>query len=107
MKYKTWKCGICGETIIEGQRFIFLREIGFAHLECVLERLTEKNSVNRDLLSLIDANELITYSIIRLKESETLAADKDIKEKIISVRKSLEKYSVELSDLLIKYMKSG
>ena len=54
-KYKSWKCGICGDTVIEGQRFLVVKDIGFTHLEYMLEKLFEKNkNIDRNLLALID-----------------------------------------------------
>jgi hypothetical protein len=108
LKYKTWKCGLCGETVIEGQRFLFIRDIGFAHFECVVEKLTRNlENVNRDLTALLDANEVITYSIIRLKDAEAKASDQEIKNLLIGVRKELEKYSAQLSSGLSKYLKEA
>ncbi|WP_082398142.1 DUF2175 family protein [Aeropyrum camini] len=34
---KTWTCGICGGTIIEGQRFTFIPGKGAVHFECLSE----------------------------------------------------------------------
>ncbi|MGC9009629.1 MAG: DUF2175 family protein [Sulfolobales archaeon] len=103
-KYKTWKCGLCGENVIEGQRFLFLRNLGFVHLECLIEKLSEKNLLNRDIIALIDSNEVVTYSIIRLKQAEIMSSDNKIKEIIMSLRKELEKRSAVLSSELERFL---
>lgn len=103
-KYKTWKCGICNEPVIEGQRFLFLRKYGFVHLECVIEKISEKSMLNRDLVGLIDANEVLAYTIIRLKQSESMSSDEKIRELIVSTRKELEKRSAALSSELEKFL---
>jgi len=103
-KYKVWKCGICGENVIEGQRFLFLRNLGFIHIECLIEKLSEKNILSRDIIALIDSSEVVTYSIVRLKQAELMSSDNKIKELIVSLRKELEKRSVSLSNELEKYL---
>ncbi|MEZ0290792.1 MAG: DUF2175 family protein [Sulfolobales archaeon] len=105
MKYRTWKCGICGESVIEGQRFIFVKDLGFVHLECAIERLLGKESVSRDIIALLDANEVITYSIVRFKDSEIKASSKETKDLLINMRRELEKISAQLSSKLLEFLK--
>ncbi|MEM2204146.1 MAG: DUF2175 family protein [Sulfolobales archaeon] len=104
-KYKVWKCGLCGEQVIEGQRFLVIKNIGFAHLECVVEELVKRHqNISRDALSLIDANEAITYAIVRLKTAE-LQAQSDAQRSMISAaRKDLEKHSAFLGNELGKLL---
>ncbi len=103
-KYKTWRCGLCGENVIEGQRFLFLRNLGFVHLECLIEKLSEKNLLSRDVIALIDSNEVLTYSIIRLKQAEIMSSDSRIKEILLSIRKELERRSAVLSSELERFL---
>ncbi len=104
-KYKVWKCGLCGEQVIEGQRFLVIKKIGFAHLECVIEELVKKNpNISRDALSLVDANEAITYAIVRLKTAELQAQSETQRSMISAARKDLEKHSAFLGNELGKLL---
>ncbi len=104
-KYKVWKCGLCGEQVIEGQRFLVIKNIGFAHLECVVEELVKKHpNISRDALSLIEANEAITYAIVRLKTAELQAQSDTQRSMISAARKDLEKHSAFLGNELGKLL---
>lgn len=104
-KYKIWKCGLCGEQVIEGQRFLVIKNIGFAHLECVVEELLRRSqSISREALSLVEANEAITYAIVRLKTAELEAQSDSLRAMISSARKDLEKHSALLGNELGKIL---
>ncbi len=104
-KYKSWKCGLCGDTVIEGQRFLVIKDIGFTHLECVVEKVSSRGGgMDRDLVALIDVNEMLTYGIVRLKQAELEAGSDDLRSRIASARKDLEKHSALLGNELKKYL---
>jgi len=104
-RYKIWKCGLCGEQVIEGQRFLVIKNLGFAHLECVVGELVKKQQgISRDALALLEANEAITYAIVRLKTAEVEAGDEHLRSLIASARKDLEKHSAFLGNELGKIL---
>ncbi len=104
-RYRVWKCGLCGEQVIEGQRFLVIKNIGFAHLECVVEDLVKKSqSISRDAMSLVEANEAITYAIVRLKTAELEAQSDSQRSLILAARKDLEKHSALLGNELGKLL---
>jgi|DewCreStandDraft_3_1066083.scaffolds.fasta_scaffold01881_4 hypothetical protein len=100
-RYKVWKCGICGEQVIEGQRFLVIKNIGFAHFECVVgDVIRRSQNISRDLLSLLEANEAITYAIVRLKTAEAEAGSDQLRSMVAAARKDLEKHSAFLGNEL-------
>lgn len=101
-RYKVWRCGICGENVVEGQRFLVIKDVGFAHLECVVDEASKKGQVSREVLSLLEANEAITYAIVRLKTAEAEASEERFRALIASARKDLEKHSAFLGNELGK-----
>ncbi len=100
MPLQKWKCVLCGEDVIEGQRFFYIPGKGYAHAECVYERLSSKK-YNRDVIALMDANEVLAYAIVRLKEAGRMAHDKDVVEEITMARKKVEGLAARLEKLLI------
>jgi len=92
-----WTCVYCGDTVIEGQRFFFIPGKGFAHVECVYERL---KSLDRDTVALMDVNEVLAYAIVRLKEAARIAESEDVKGEIDSARKKIEGLAARLEKLL-------
>jgi len=104
-RYKIWKCGICGEQVIEGQRFLVIKNLGFAHLECVVGELAKKQQgISREALALLEANEAITYAIVRLKTAEIEAEGEHLKSLLAAARKDLEKHSAFLGNELGKIL---
>ncbi|MFZ8824678.1 MAG: DUF2175 family protein [Desulfurococcales archaeon] len=104
-RYKVWKCGICGEQVIEGQRFLVIKNIGFAHFECVVGELVKRSqNLSRDALSLLEANEVLTYAIVRLKTAEIEAEGEHLRGLIAAARKDLEKHSAFLGNELGKIL---
>ena len=66
---KSWTCGLCGGTIIEGQKFTFIGGIGAVHVECLNRRaLSGAPESYRDLIALLDANEALLYAIFKLRK---------------------------------------
>lgn len=94
-RLKKWKCIICGEDLIEGQRFGYVPGKGYAHLECFYEKISQHN-LDRDTVALMDANEVLLYSIVRLKEAARIAKSGELKEEINSIRRRLEGLVEEL-----------
>ena len=94
-RLKKWKCIICGEDLIEGQRFGYVPGKGYAHIECFYERIAERG-LDRDTVALMDANEVLLYSIIRLKEAARIAMSKELKDELVSIRRKIEDLVEEL-----------
>jgi len=92
---KKWKCIICGEDLIEGQRFGYVPGKGYAHVECFYERIAERG-IDRDTVALMDANEFLLYTIIRLKEAGRIAKSHEVKDEIITIRRKIEDLVEEL-----------
>ncbi|GBF09874.1 conserved hypothetical protein [Aeropyrum pernix] len=103
MGLKTWECSICGGTIIEGQRFTFIPGQGAVHFECLAES-TLKNP-SGDAVALLDANEVLLYTIVRLKEAARIARSEEIKNSIDNVRIEVERLAGILSKKLVEAVK--
>ena len=95
---RKWKCVYCGDDVIEGQRFFWIPgRKGYAHIECVYERLLSQAGENlRDLVAVMDANEVLAYAIVRLKEASRMASSEEVKEEITRVRREIERLAAEL-----------
>ena len=98
---KKWKCQICGQDLIEGQRFVYVPGKGYVHIECFYEEVSRKG-LDRDIVALMDANEVLTYAIVRLKEAARIAGSKEIVEEIVKARHVIESLAEELEKRLIK-----
>ena len=96
---RKWKCPLCGQDIIEGQRFFFVPGKGYVHIECYYERV-KASSAERDVMALMDANEVLTYAIVRLKEAGRIAASDELREEILSARRRVEELAERLERLL-------
>ncbi|MCE4600505.1 MAG: DUF2175 domain-containing protein [Desulfurococcales archaeon] len=96
---RKWKCHLCGQDIIEGQRFLFVPGKGYVHIECYYERVKASNA-ERDVMALMDANEVLTYAIVRLKEAGRIAASDELREEILSARRRIEELAERLERLL-------
>ncbi len=94
-----WKCTLCGEEIVEGQRFTFLSGIGAAHNECLMSTILSKN-LNRDMVALLDANEVLLYAIVRFKEAEKTAETIEVKSVLAEIRKDIEKLAGKISNAI-------
>ena len=95
---RKWSCVLCGDTLVEGQRFFFVPGKGYAHVECVYERLEP----SRDVVALMDANEVLLYSIVRLKEAARIAETSEARDAIVRVRRRIEDMAEELERLLLE-----
>ncbi len=101
-RYKSWKCGICGEPVVEGQRMVVLAKLGYVHIDCFYEMLKEKyrEGVPRDIIALSDANEALAYAIVRLKQARRITGGETV-EVLEETRRRIEdlasKIDVELS----------
>jgi len=89
--YKSWRCSVCGEPVVEGQRFLWLPGGRVVHLECVYGLLAERrDEVPRRVAALLDAVEAVSYAIVRLKGAERLAAGTGEEDALREQRKRLE-----------------
>lgn len=102
---KKWKCVICGQDVIEGQRFIYIPGKGYAHIECYYESIREK--AGPDHVALMDANEVLAYAIVRLKEAARLAKSDNVREEITLARRKIEGLAARLEKTLVDMTGSG
>ncbi|MCE4606562.1 MAG: DUF2175 domain-containing protein [Desulfurococcales archaeon] len=95
-KYKSWKCGLCGEPVIEGQRMVVLGKYGYVHVECFYEYLKKKypHGIPRDILALSDANEALAYAIVRLKQAQRISDEES--GFLLSTRNKIEDLAEEI-----------
>ncbi len=95
---RKWKCVYCGGDVIEGQRFFWIpSRKGYAHIECVYERLlSQAGEEVRDIVALMDANEVLSYAIVRLKEAARIAVSEGVREEITRVRREIERLAAQL-----------
>ncbi len=101
MAQKKWSCFYCGQDILEGQRFTFLPGKGGVHLECLNKYVViDKKAIDSDVIGLLDVNESLLYTIIRLKEAEKIITSKEILGEIESIRKEVEKHAGKIVSLL-------
>ncbi len=92
----------------DGGPEIPLRNIGFAHLECVVEELLKRcQSISSNALSLIEANEAITYANVRLKTAGLEARSYSLRTLVSPARKDLEKHSALPENELGKLLNSS
>ena len=105
MELKKWKCVLCGQDVIEGQRFIYIPGKGYAHIECTYERAREK--LSPDVVALMDANEVLSYAIVRLKEAARIAESEEVRGEITGARYKIEGLAAKLEELLTKLVGLG
>jgi len=83
MGLKKWSCFVCGEDVIEGQKFTFLRDKA-VHLHCLESHLVDKLSGDADKLHKalvliraldISATALVGYKTIKLALKEGALAE--------------------------------
>ena len=100
-KFKKWTCFLCGDTVIEGQRFVWMPDRGYAHIECLHEVLRDKfnGAIPADVEALVDLDEVIAYAIVRSKQVEKLL-DEETRAKVEEARHKLEGLSALASRLL-------
>lgn len=101
-----WKCALCSEEIVEGQRFTFLGSLGAVHHECLTATVLSKN-LNRDMVALLDANEVLLYAIIRFKEAEKAAETGEVKSVIAEIRRDIEKLAGRISNAITVVFKQA
>ncbi len=98
---KTWTCGLCGGNVIEGQRFTFIGGIGAVHVECLNRYVLSKAPEDyRDLVALLDVNEVLLYTITRFKEAEAVASSEKVRNAIADTRREVEKLAGRIASLL-------
>ena len=98
---RTWTCGLCGGTVIEGQRFTFIGGIGAVHVECFNKRaLSTAPEGLRDLVALLDVNEVLLYAITRFKEAERVAHSEEVRGAIADTRREVERLAGRIASLL-------
>ena len=94
---KKWRCSICGEEIIEGQRFAQLGD-AYVHLECVRRITASKlKAIPRDLEAIMDTLEATLYALVRTKEALSYASKSDVREILEKHLSMLEDQALILS----------
>ena len=101
MALRKWRCVLCGDEVIEGQRFTVLKD-GFVHLECLYEKIAGSGRLDPDIVALMDIVEALNYLIVRTKEALRIARDEKLKDMLNAVRIDAEKHAAQLSALLEK-----
>ncbi len=101
MPLRKWKCVLCGDEVVEGQRFTVLRD-GFVHLECLYAEIAKRGRLDGDVAALMDVVEALNYLIVRVKEALRMASDEKVRNVIDAVRVDAEKHAAQLSSLLEK-----
>jgi len=107
-KFRKWSCYLCGDIVIEGQRFGYLPDKGFIHIECLYESISKhfNGRIPSEVIALIDFDEVAAYGIIRVKQVEKVLPE-DLRKPVESGRHKLEGLSALagklLEDVLKKY----
>ncbi|MCE4603363.1 MAG: DUF2175 domain-containing protein [Aeropyrum sp.] len=99
---KKWSCYICGGEVIEGQRFTFLPEKGAVHVEC-LNKEFMKVDPSPEIIALLDANEALLYTIVRLKEAGRIAESEEAKSLLDNARREVERLAGILAREIAKH----
>lgn len=100
---RRWICGLCGSDVVEGQRFTFIGGIGAVHVECLNKQvMLRADSNTRDLIALLDANEVLLYAITRFKEAEAQASSDEVKSFIAEARRDIERIAGRLASMIGK-----
>ena len=98
---RVWTCGLCGGSVIEGQRFTFIGGIGAVHVECFNKRaLSTASESLRDLVALLDVNEVLLYAITRFKGAERVASSEEVRGAIADARREVERLAGKIASLL-------
>ena len=107
-RFKKWNCFLCGDIVVEGQRFGYIPDKGFMHIECLREKITKlfNGNIPAEIGALLDLEEISAYGIVRVKEIESLL-DNELRKMIEGSRHKLEGISALagklLKDTLKKY----
>ncbi len=105
-KYKKWSCFLCEDIVIEGQRFGWIPDKGYIHIECLHEEIAKRfnGKIPVEIEALIDFDELAAYGITRAKQVEKLLTG-ELREKIEQGRHRLEGLSALAGTLLKETLK--
>ena len=100
MARRKWKCYICGDEVVEGQRFTVTSK-GFVHLECLYRRIAEKG-LDNDTVAYMDALEVLNYAITRFKEAELVATGSEARAALQETRRILEAEAAKITKRLVE-----
>ncbi len=100
MARRKWQCYICGDEVVEGQRFTVTGK-GFVHLECLYRSVAEKK-LTRDIVAYMDALEVLNYAITRIKEAEMLSETPEAKASLQEARRKLEAEAARITKQLVE-----
>ncbi|MEM3833675.1 MAG: DUF2175 family protein [Thermoprotei archaeon] len=101
MERKSWICFVCNSNVFEGQRIAFTK-YGPAHWECWVSWIDKKLNyvAHNDVFLLMESEDFINVSIIKLKEYEQRAKDENVKKRLHELRKTLEIEGAKIEKLL-------
>jgi len=104
-EWMRWRCHICGFDVIEGQRFGYLPGKGFIHIECLYDKLKElfPDGIPEDVLAAVEAEEIASYGIIRIKQVEYMVGD-EYRDEVVRIRKKFEGASADAGKLIHKLL---
>ena len=105
-KFKKWSCYLCGDIVIEGQRFGWIPEKGFVHMECLYEYIAKSfgGRIPSDISALLELEEIAGYGIVRVKQIESIISE-ELKGQVESGRHKLEGLSALAGKLLKETLK--
>lgn len=98
-EFKTWKCGFCGGPVIEGQRFAWLPDKGYVHIECLHKHVRSKypGGIPARLWALLNVTEALSYTIVRIKQAQREAGeDEETQKLLIKIRRAIEDLETEV-----------
>lgn len=100
--FSKWSCFICGDIVVEGQRFVWMPGRGYAHIECFTSLVKSRTggSIPGDIAAMLEVEEVLAYSIVRLKQARWLALSEEVRREIDEERKKLEGLAARSSKML-------
>ena len=106
MSLMKWDCFVCGDKVIEGQKFTFVSK-GPVHLHCLEKTLTEKYKGDSKLLviqQLIRALDASSSGIVAYKQLKLVAANDELKKFFEKLQVEEEKLSTLITKEIEKYL---
>ena len=106
-KLNKWKCYICGEDVIEGQKFTFTKD-GAVHIHCLEKHLTKKHKQDPEKLlkieRLIRALDLSSSGIVGYKQLKLAEDDEKQRKFYEKLQIEEEKISTLITKEIEKYL---
>ena len=106
-EFKTWKCGLCGGPVIEGQRFVWLPGPGYVHIECLHKHVRTKypEGIPARLWALLNVTEALSYAIVRIKQAQREAGeDEEAQNLLLRIRRAIEELETEVDKQIASHL---